>query len=134
MTQRLGVLFCTLVAPFMAASASSIDPLTAAPFTINLAGLGGGAVSGTTIASGLNYPYGIAVAAIGNILFGQSNPSTNGGIEGGPSTGSVSSITPLGNGAYSAPAQLTGGLSGPAQSVNVLNTAQGQDLVVDSGA
>jgi hypothetical protein len=135
MTHRLGLLFCALVAPFcIAAWADSISPATEAPFTINLAGLGGGAVSGVTIASGLNYPYGMAVTASGNVLFGQSNPSTAGGIEGGPSTGSVSSITPLGNGTYSAPAQLVGGFSGPAQSVSVLNTPQGQDLVVDSGA
>jgi len=93
-----------------------------------------GAISGTTIASGLNYPYGMAVTTDGNIPFGESNPLIPSGIDGGPSTGSVSSITPLRSGTYGTPNQLAGGFSGPAQSVSVLNMSQGQGLVVDSGA
>jgi len=39
-----------------------------------------GAISGTTIASGLNYPYGMAVTTDGNIPFGESNPLIPSGI------------------------------------------------------
>ena len=61
------------------------------PFNLDLSGFGPTiyTVQSQTVASGLDYPYGMAAIGNGSILFGESTPKTAGGIEGGPSTGSV---------------------------------------------
>ena len=109
------------------ASASPIP----APFSLDLSGLGGSSsVSGTTLAGGLNYPYGMALAANGSLLFGSSFPQTPNGIEGGPSLGSVWAL-PAQGGSFGAPQQMVGGLNGAV--TDVRTTPNGLTLV-DSGA
>jgi glucose/arabinose dehydrogenase len=109
-------------------SASAIT----APFTLDFGGVGGSsAVMGTTLASGLNYPYGLASGPNGSLLFGSSAPQTSGGIEGGPSVGSVWMLPAQGGGSFGAPQQVIGNLSGAVTDVRA--TPNGLTLV-DSGA
>jgi glucose/arabinose dehydrogenase len=103
-----------------------------APFSLDLAGLGGSSsVAGTTLASGLNYPYGLSLAPNGSLLFGSSLPRTQYGIEGGPSVGSLWTLPAQGGGAFGAPQQVAGGWSGPV--TDVRTTPNGLTLV-DTGA
>jgi len=102
-----------------------------APFTLDLTQAGGGIVSGQTIASGLNFPYGMAVTANGSILFGQNAPNTPYGIEGGPVTGSVWLLPKQPDGSFGAPQQVIGGLGGVVTNVQVSSDGT---IVVDSGA
>jgi hypothetical protein len=121
------VLLCLSVVGVRYASAGPI-----APFTLNLGGLGGSSsVTGTTLASGLDYPYGMSLATDGSLLFGQSLPQTIFGIEGGPSVGSVWQLPAQGGGSFGAPLQVAGGLNGPV--TDVRTTPNGLTLV-DSGA
>src|SRR5580700_8414984 len=74
-------------------------------FNLDLCGFGPAvySVQSQTVASGLDYPYGMAAIGNGSILFGESTPLTSGGIEGGPSTGSVWLLPIQPNGSYGAP-------------------------------
>src|SRR5271154_792273 len=75
------------------------------PFNLDLSGFGPTiyTVQSQTVASGLDYPYGMAAIGNGSILFGESTPKTAGGIEGGPSTGSVWLLPIQPDGSYGAP-------------------------------
>jgi hypothetical protein len=124
---RMWIYFFLFVVSVRWASASSII----APFSLDLGGLGGSSsVMGTTWASGLNYPYGLALAPNGSLLFGSSGPQTAGGIEGGPSVGSVWAL-PAQGGGFGAVQQVAGGLNGAV--TDVRSTPNGLTLV-DSGA
>ncbi len=102
------------------------------PFTLDLGGVGasGYTVTATTLATGLNYPYGMAMSQDGSIVFGQSLPLTGGGIEGGPSTGSVWMLPKQADGTFGAPRLLIDNLVGPVTDVR----ARGGLMLVDSGA
>ncbi len=121
---RACIFFCLLIAARYALA----DPVP--PFSLNLSGLGNFTVTGTTVAGGLNYPYGLALAADGSLLFGSSTPKTSGGIEGGASVGSVWML-PAQGGSFGAPRQVIGGLVGPVTAVR--STSSGLTLV-ESGA
>jgi len=117
---------------YAAASGCVSGSAITAPFTLDFGGVGGNSsVTGITLASGLNYPYGLALSPNGSLLFGSSAPQTSGGIEGGPSVGSVWMLPAQGGGSFGAPQQLAGSLSGPV--TDVRSTANGLTLV-DSGA
>jgi glucose/arabinose dehydrogenase len=120
----LGFLFLYLAA---------ITSTTATPaFTLDLSGLGGSqTVVGTTIAGGLNYPYGLALATNGSLLFGSSTPNTAGGVEAGPSSASVWILPAQAGGTFGAAQEVVSGLDGPVTSVR--STPNGL-TVVDSGA
>ncbi len=106
------------------------DPMSA-PFPLNFGGIGGNSsIMGTTLASGLNYPYGLALAPDGSLLVGESAPQTSGGIEGGASLGSVWRI-PAQGGSFGTPQQVIGGFSGPVTDVRC--TPNGL-ILVDTGA
>jgi hypothetical protein len=122
---------CALVAGLLhPARASSI-----APFSLDLAQVGGpSAVSGTVLASGLNFPYGLTASANGSLLFGQSAPTTNSGLDYGlapATTGSVWMLPASGGGSYGLPQQVATGLTGLVTSVQTLSNGA---LLVDSGA
>ncbi len=103
----------------------------APPFTLDLSELGNGyTVTATTVAAGLNYPYGFALAPDGSILFGESLPTTSGGIEDGPSIGSLWSLPIQPDGSFGAPQQLVNNLAGPVTDVRAI----GGVTLVDSGA
>jgi hypothetical protein len=121
---------------FLSLCAATIGCVSAntimAPFTLDFGGVGGSSsVMGTTLASDLNYPYGLALSSNGSLLFGSSAAQTPGGIEGGPSVGSVWMLPAQGGGTFGAPQQLVGNLSGP--TTDVRSTANGL-ILVDSGA
>lgn len=101
------------------------------PFTLNTSALGNAQVTATTLATGLPYPYGMAMTANGSLMFGESLPTTSGGIEGGPSLGSVWLMPAQANGSFGPAQQLIGGLGGPVTDVRV---AADGTILVDSGA
>jgi hypothetical protein len=102
------------------------------PFNLDLSQLGGNAtVVSSTIASGLNYPYGMAFTSNGSILIGQTSPSTSGGIEGGPSTGSVWLLPKRADGSFGPAQQVIGNLGGVV--TDVRSSPDGL-ILVDSGA
>ena len=101
------------------------------PFTPDLSAAGGAVTSAMTIASGLDFPYGMAVTGDGSLLFGQTDPTSIYGVEGAPSNGSVWLIPKQPGGSFGAPQQVIGNLSGPV--TNVRSTPDGLTLV-DSGA
>jgi hypothetical protein len=122
---------CVRSLVFAALTSGSSFASTIPPFDLNLSALGNYSATGATLASSLSYPYGMAMTSNGSILFGESQPTTSGGIEGGPSTGSVWMLAAQPSGGFSAPQQLIGGLGGPVTDVRV---AQDGTILVDSGA
>jgi glucose/arabinose dehydrogenase len=127
MTSKL-LAFCVVAA----ASVHLLHAGAIPPFTLDLSTLGSSsAVSGSTIAGGLDFPYGLAAMNDGSILFGESNPTTQYGIEGAPSTGSVWILPKHADGSFGAAQQVIGSLKGPVTSVQA-----GPDgmVVVESGA
>jgi hypothetical protein len=101
------------------------------PFTLDLSALGGSSMfAGATIASGLNYGYGMAVTSNGSLLFGQNVPLTPFGIEGGAVAGSVWILPMQAGGGYGTPQQVIGGLSG---AVTDVRTMADGTILVDSG-
>ena len=106
-----------------------------APFTLNLSQLGGSAsYSGLTIASGLNFEYGLSTTANGSIVFGQSTPTSSVGLlygNGPDTTGSVWIEPKLPDGSFGAPQKIVDGLTGVVTDVRTLSNGY---LLVDSGA
>jgi glucose/arabinose dehydrogenase len=82
-------------------------------------------VAASTVATALDYPYGMVRTSAG-ILVGQTSPNTPGGIEGGPSTGSVWLIPTRG------PAQQV--ISNLGGVVTAVRASRDGLILVDSGA
>jgi hypothetical protein len=123
---RISVFFSLFIA-----GVASANPILA-PFTLDLGGLAGNFnVMGTTLASGLNYPYGMSFAPNGSLQFGSSVPQTPFGIEGGPSVGSVWMLPAQAGGTFGAPQQVSGSLGG---AVTDVRTTPNGITLVDSGA
>jgi glucose/arabinose dehydrogenase len=103
------------------------------PFNLDLSGFGPAVytVQSQTIASGLEFPYGMAAIGNGSILFGESTPQTVFGVEGGPSVGSVWMLPKQPDGSFAAPLPVITGLSGPVTDVRVSPDGL---ILVDSGA
>jgi hypothetical protein len=121
------VLACASITPIHAGPIS--EP---APFTLDLSALGGSSMfAGATIASGLNYGYGLAVTSNGSLLFGQNVPLTPYGIEGGAVAGSVWILPMQAGGGYGTPQRVIGSLSG---AVTDVRTMADGTILVDSGA
>lgn len=106
-----------------------------APFTLNFSQAGGpSALAGTTLASGLNFPYELAVANDGSLLFGQTTTTYPYGLsygEGFFSTGSAWELPSQGNGSFGSPVAVSGSFSGIATSVKTLSNGV---LLVDNGS
>jgi glucose/arabinose dehydrogenase len=100
-----------------------------APFALNLPN-GGGSVSGTTIASGLDFTYGMTMLPDGSIAFGSNAPTTPFGISAGPSVGSIWILPKDANGSFGAPYQAVSNMSGTV--TNIRNV--GGLTVVDAGS
>ncbi len=97
---------------------------------LDLSVLGPAAYSARSVATGLNYPYGMATISNGSIIFGQSIPQSPFGVEGGPSLGTVWLAPKLADGSFGAPQQVISGLAGP---VTNIRTSPDGMLVVDAG-
>ncbi len=122
-------LYSAAVALVALHSIAAADPI--APFSLDVSLLGNPSYTSKTVASGLNFPYGLTTASNGSILFGQTTPLTAGGIEGGPSSGSVWLLPRAGDGSFGAAQQVIGNLTGPVTNVR---TAPDGLILVDSGA
>jgi hypothetical protein len=87
-----------------------------------------------TIASGLNFEYGLATTANGSIVFGQSLPTSSVGLLyglGPATTGSVWIEPKMPDGTLGAPQKIVDGLAGVVTDVRTLSNG---DILVDSGA
>lgn len=111
------------------ASMAGADPIV--PFALDVNLLGNPSYSSKVVAGGLHFPYGLAATSNGSILFGQTTPLTPGGIEGGPSSGSVWMLPRAGDGSFGAAQQVIGNLPGVVTNVR---TAPDGLVLVDSGA
>jgi hypothetical protein len=122
----------TIVPVFVLVALGSATASSIPPFSLDLSGLGGSGVSvtSTTLASGINFPYGMTFGANGSLLFAQSLPTTSNGIEGGPSIGSLWVLPKQADGSFGTPQQAVNNLNGPATNVR----SSGGITVIDSGA
>jgi glucose/arabinose dehydrogenase len=102
---------------------------TIAPFDLALPN-GAGSVSGTTIASGLDFTYGMALLPDGSLVYGSNAPTSPYGIAAGPSNGSIWVLPKETDGSFGAPYEAVANAGGVV--TNIRNA--GNLTVVDSGA
>ena len=103
---------------------------TVSPFSLDLSALGGSAAfHGTTVASGLDFPYGMALTPNGSILWGKNTPLTIYGIE-APVTSALMVLARNADGSFAAPQQIAGNINGPITNIRGVNGL----TVVDAGA
>jgi glucose/arabinose dehydrogenase len=119
--KRLLIIFLSLAAATALAG-------TIAPFALNLPG--GGSVPGTTIASGLDFTYGMAMLPDGSLVFGSNAPTSPFGIAAGPAAGSLWILPKGSDGSFGAPYEAVSNLSGIVTNIRNVDGL----TVVESGA
>ena len=125
--KKLLLLLSIVYAPTITASIVS-------PFTLDFSTFGGpAALQGTTLAGGLNFPYGFARLPDGSLLYGQSLPTSAVGLyygNGPATTGSVWMQAAQPGGTFAAPQKIIDGLAGV---VTDVRTFADGTILVDSG-